>query len=149
MGRTIQPIPTDAHMNVEICMSVTAVKYLYKNIYKGQDRVVAELSSTQANKGNRVRTIDEVKKFVDARFVSPPEASWCIFHYPLHARSPSIHRLELILPDQQAVVYRDGGPAEALDNVKGTTLTAWFKSNEANLGTATPCTPTSHRATHI
>ena len=122
----------DAHMNVEICTSVTAVKYLYKYIYKGHDRVVAELSSTQANEGNRVRTVDEVKKFVDAIFVSPPEACWRIFHYPLHDRSPSIQRLTLHLPDQQAVVYRDGGAAAALENVKGTTLTAWFKSNEAN-----------------
>ena len=79
-----------------------------------------------------MRTIDEVRKFVDARFVSPPEACWRNFHYPLHDISPSIQRLALHLPDQQAVVYRDEGAPAALGNVKRTTLTAWFKSNEAN-----------------
>jgi hypothetical protein len=35
----------DCHINVEIATSILAVKYLYKYIYKGHDRMVAELSS--------------------------------------------------------------------------------------------------------
>ena len=34
-----------AHINVEICSSVTAVKYLYKYVYKGYDRVMASIQS--------------------------------------------------------------------------------------------------------
>ena len=30
----------NAHINTEICSSVTAVKYLYKYVYKGHDKAV-------------------------------------------------------------------------------------------------------------
>ena len=44
MGRTLQSIPVtqdfNAHINIEICSTVSAVKYLYKYVYK----VKAELS---------------------------------------------------------------------------------------------------------
>jgi hypothetical protein len=30
-----------AHINVEICLSISAVKYLYKYVYKGLDRAIA------------------------------------------------------------------------------------------------------------
>jgi hypothetical protein len=29
------------HINVEVCSSITAVKYLYKYVYKGHDRALA------------------------------------------------------------------------------------------------------------
>jgi len=29
------------HINVEVCSSITAVKYLYKYVYKGDDRALA------------------------------------------------------------------------------------------------------------
>ena len=32
----------NAHINVEICSTVSAVKYLYKYVYKGHDRVSVE-----------------------------------------------------------------------------------------------------------
>jgi hypothetical protein len=30
-----------AHINVEICSSIFAVKYMYKYVYKGTDRAIA------------------------------------------------------------------------------------------------------------
>ena len=32
-----------AHINVEVCASVRAVKYIHKYIYKGNDRTTVEL----------------------------------------------------------------------------------------------------------
>ena len=32
----------NAHINVEICSTVSAVKYLYKYVYKGHDRAIVE-----------------------------------------------------------------------------------------------------------
>jgi hypothetical protein len=29
------------HINVEVCSSITVVKYLYKYVYKGHDRALA------------------------------------------------------------------------------------------------------------
>ncbi|XP_073121556.1 uncharacterized protein [Henckelia pumila] len=38
----------DCHMNVEICSGLTAVKYLYKYIYKGHDKVVVHIATVNA-----------------------------------------------------------------------------------------------------
>jgi hypothetical protein len=59
----------NCHINVEICSSIIAVKYLYKYIYKGPDR--ASYSVDKSNNGHKV-VIDEIKRFRDARCVTPP-----------------------------------------------------------------------------
>jgi outer membrane lipoprotein-sorting protein len=38
-----------AHINVEICSSISAVKYMYKFVYKGPDRAIAVVER-QANR---------------------------------------------------------------------------------------------------
>jgi hypothetical protein len=38
-----------AHINVEIASTITAVKYLYKYIYKGSDRATAEAKEKTTN----------------------------------------------------------------------------------------------------
>ena len=116
-----------AHINVEICTSVTAVKYLYKYVYKGPDRVMAAVEEDCAEKECET---DEITKFIDARYVSACEASWRIFHYELHNRSPAIQRLALHLPHKESVVYKVGNAVHTLEHARNTTLTAWFKKNE-------------------
>jgi hypothetical protein len=34
----------DAHINVEVCNNIRVVKYLFKYVYKGHDRVTVEIS---------------------------------------------------------------------------------------------------------
>ena len=60
----------NCHINVEVATSITAVKYLYKYIYKGHDRASVSVES----EGPRV--VDEAKEYLDARYVSVPEACW-------------------------------------------------------------------------
>ena len=109
-----------AHINVEICSTVTAVKYLYKCVYKGHDRIMAGIQHEQIN---------EIQHYVDARYISASESCWRIFHYELHDRSPAVQRLAVHLPEQQSVIYREGKAEKALHEMKNTTLTAWFKIN--------------------
>ncbi|KAF5461688.1 hypothetical protein F2P56_017766 [Juglans regia] len=59
----------DCHINVEICSTIQAVKYLYKYIYKGHDRVAFNLVSEQNN-----QQVDEIQQFQSARWITPPEA---------------------------------------------------------------------------
>nr|XP_040253796.2 uncharacterized protein LOC120971447 [Aegilops tauschii subsp. strangulata] len=61
----------NCHINVEVCSSIKAVKYLYKYIYKGHDKASFSIDQPDAD-GN----IDEIKRYVDARWVTPPEAMW-------------------------------------------------------------------------
>ncbi|XP_047144014.2 uncharacterized protein LOC105848225 [Hydra vulgaris] len=112
-----------AHINVEACMSVKAVKYLYKYIYKGHD-CANVLINEQVNH-------DEINTFLDCRYVSAPEALWRIFEYPISHMSHSIIRLKVHLPENQIVYFREGEEQGALDRAaqRDTHLTAWFKLN--------------------
>jgi hypothetical protein len=44
----------DCHINVEICTTVSAVKYLYKYVYKGGDRAAVYLVTENGDRYNRV-----------------------------------------------------------------------------------------------
>ena len=39
-------IKYNAHINVEVCASIKAVKYVYKYVYKGHDRVMLHFKRT-------------------------------------------------------------------------------------------------------
>ncbi|GBN29122.1 hypothetical protein AVEN_106795-1 [Araneus ventricosus] len=62
----------NAHINVEICSSIKSIKCIFKYVYKGHDcaKLVFE------NNGQGSITWDEIKTFLDARYVSAPEAMW-------------------------------------------------------------------------
>ena len=111
----------DCHINVEICSSITAIKYLFKYIYKGHDRVTVE-----------VRNNDEIGLYLDARYISASEASWRIFHYRLHNEKPDVIQLCVHLPGQYRVLFRDDERLEDVierSNIEKSTLTAWFHAN--------------------
>ena len=70
------------------------VKYFYKYVYKGHDRAIVELEG-----------IDEIKTYLDARFVSAPECIWRIFSFKLHDEYPSVEQLAIHLPSEQSVLF--------------------------------------------
>ena len=48
----------DCHINVEICSTIEAVKYLYKYIYTGHTKILYYLAAQQPE-----GAIDEIKNF--------------------------------------------------------------------------------------
>ena len=116
-----------AHINLEACTSIKSVKYLFKYVYKGHDCANVEVKAT--NQLNH----DEVTSYLDARYVSAPEALWRLSEYLLHKQSHSIIRLQLHLPDQQSVTFHPGQAAAAAQaaSTKDTMLTSYFKYNAA------------------
>ncbi|GBM60230.1 hypothetical protein AVEN_273536-1 [Araneus ventricosus] len=60
------------HINVEVCASVKCVKYLYKYVYKGHDAASVKIQKEGA------LDHDEILSFVEGRYVSAPEAMWCL-----------------------------------------------------------------------
>ena len=67
----------NAHTNVEICNQVNSIKYVYKYVYKGHDRAQVYMDS------NATEQQDEVKSFLDARYVSAAEACWRVFSFSI------------------------------------------------------------------
>ena len=51
---------------------------------------------------------DEVKLYLDARYVSASEACWRILGFRLHDEKPDIQRLQVHLPNQQNVTFVEG-----------------------------------------
>ncbi|UYV82863.1 hypothetical protein LAZ67_22001131, partial [Cordylochernes scorpioides] len=123
----------NAHINVEVCASVKSVKYLFKYVNKGHDRAEVEVSVGELDMESRAH--DEIKNFLDARYVSAPEAMWRMFEYRLHAHSHTICRLAVHLPNFQSVYFVEGSEEQALENAsrRRTTLTAWFQLNCVNV----------------
>jgi hypothetical protein len=122
----------NCHINVEICSSIIAVKYLFKYVYKGHDRATVEIKKN-AQSQEHVKAIDEIRLYLDARYVSASEATWRLFHYRLHDRMPNVMRLQVHLPGHHIVTFRDDEHLEDIierSNVEKTTLTAWFQANQ-------------------
>ncbi|XP_030850990.1 uncharacterized protein LOC754317 [Strongylocentrotus purpuratus] len=114
-----------AHINLEACMSVKSVKYLFKYVYKGHDCASVEVQpETTFNH-------DEVSHFLNTRYVSAPEAMWRLSEYKMHAQSHTVHRLPVHLEDQQNVYFTQGNEESALERAQShkTQLTAWFELN--------------------
>ncbi len=90
----------NAHINVEVCNNIHAVKYLFKYVYKGHDRATIEISrqNDNATEGNVVE-VDEIEKYLDYRYVSRSEAAWRIFKFDMHERFPIVERLQYHLPN--------------------------------------------------
>ena len=77
-------------MNVEIVSSIKAVKYLYKYIYKGHEAANILITDDQGDV-NRIGH-DEVKIFIDSRYVGPVEAAYQILGKELQDKSHSVVR---------------------------------------------------------
>ncbi|XP_025625340.1 uncharacterized protein [Arachis hypogaea] len=95
-----------AHINLEFCNKSNVIKYLFKYINKGPDRVTATVGETY-NVGESSQVVDEIKQYYDCRYLSPSESMWRNFAYDIHHRWPSVQRLTFHLPNQQHVVFDD------------------------------------------
>ena len=140
MGCSIQPLFTfeyNAHINIEICSTISAVKYLYKYVYKGHDRAIVEFrigDSAGSNNNKATMDVDEIVNYLEARYVSATESCYRLFGYELHANLPHVMRLALHLDHHQPVVFTgDSDLLEVLRRQRDTTLTGWFLANQKYL----------------
>nr|GEV82031.1 hypothetical protein [Tanacetum cinerariifolium] len=111
-----------AYINVEWCNQVGSIKYLFKYIYKGPDRVSATVDGKEVN---------EIKDFLNCRYLSACEAAWRIYGFEFHYRNPSIERLPFHLKDEQHVIFDATGSIDyAVDKNKE------FGQGESKIGKA-------------
>ncbi|XP_028125521.1 uncharacterized protein LOC114322422 [Camellia sinensis] len=114
----------DCHINLEICSSVTSVKYLYKYVYKGPDRVALEVRQGP--------NYDEVQQFIDGRWVCAPKALCKVFKFLMTKMTSSVKCLQIHLPNKHQVRFYT---FQDITNVLGdeyysrTMLTQFFQLN--------------------
>ncbi|WKX98137.1 hypothetical protein Q1695_013657 [Nippostrongylus brasiliensis] len=116
----------NAHINVEVCGYIQAVKYLYKYVYKGPDRASLRITGQQS-----ATSRNEIDAHLNARYVCAPEAVHHILQYDCQAKSDTVCRLQVHLPNFQTVAFLPGAERAALERAasRNTTLTAWFQLN--------------------
>ena len=126
---------------MEICNTIGAVKYLFKYVYKGSDKVSFSLNKPDKQVPTNIPTEptvkknekDEIKNFQDARYVSASESCWRIFNFTTNSQNPHTVRLPVHLEDQQLIIFSDEDKLDDLANNRvETQLTHFLKLNETN-----------------
>lgn len=134
----------NCHINVEICSTIKAIKYLFKYLYKGPNSALIGFK-TNNNTNNLSQSnisseneecitnnydYDEIEQYLSTRYVCPPEAMYRLLEFKLYDHSHVIYRLAVHLENEQLVYFKQGSENKLLDSNVNTTLTAWFELNK-------------------
>lgn len=107
------------HLNVEICATIKAIKYVIKYLLKGSDMAAYKVAK---NNG----AVDEISQYLTGRYIGPSEAVCTILGFDLHDRFPSVVRLPVHLPDDEIVFFTAENAEQVAESPKATMLTAFF-----------------------
>lgn len=116
-----------SHICVEVLTNMkSAIKYIYKYIFKGFD-----VASLRVSHDGRLM-YNEVDNYLSSRYVSAPEGTWRIFEFRTHGRSHSVVRLPVHGPDPTEIVFDEGMEVvpEREDEINWTMLIAFFELNK-------------------
>ncbi|GJR52714.1 DNA helicase [Tanacetum coccineum] len=127
------------HINVKYCGWSMLIKYLFKYISKGLDRILAKINrpigDTFTSMVEKHIQVDEIQNYVDSQFICPFKAYWRIFDFPIHNREPVVPILNDHLENKQRVTFRKRDWLDIIVNMHGkkkTTLTEWYVYNNEN-----------------
>ncbi|XP_057417171.1 uncharacterized protein LOC130711518 [Lotus japonicus] len=95
-----------AHINIEYCNKSNSIKYLFKYINKGVDRVTMSMSVPQAKK-DQLEEVDEIKQYYDCRYLSPCEALWRLYGFEIHLKWPPVKKLIYHMPKKQVILFKE------------------------------------------
>jgi len=117
-----------AHINVEWCNKSSSIKYLFKYINKGYDRITTTIVPNHDESNINQESVDKIKKYLDCRYISPCEACWRIFSFHIHGRNHVVERLYFHLPGDK--------DEYSIDDIMGKTTVAkimfisWMECNK-------------------
>nr|XP_027096038.1 uncharacterized protein LOC113715934 [Coffea arabica] len=130
----------DGHINVTKVARLEITKYLYKYMSKGVDRANVQIENNVvlANESGhrRYRSVDEIKQYLDCRYLSPIESCWKIFDFKMQRQYPSVIRFQYHLPNHQFIIFNDDNYLYDVldrDHIHDTMLTKWFEINQSHI----------------
>ncbi|XP_026383265.1 uncharacterized protein LOC113278718 [Papaver somniferum] len=96
----------------------------------------SNVSDTVAPNNNPKPKFDEIKKYLDCRYLSASEAFWRTLNFEIHYRRPSVERLPFHLEGEQLIYHKD---TEDLRDVlertdpDATKFLRWMKANREHV----------------
>ncbi|GJV27623.1 DNA helicase [Tanacetum coccineum] len=126
-----------AHINVEYCGWTMLIKYLFKYISKGTDHVIANIArplpADPSTSSTPTIQIDEIKNYVEARYIGPHGACWRILDFAIHYRNPHVQTLAVHLENMQQLKFRSKDSLQSIvsDPMKKKTFTEWLEYNKS------------------
>ncbi|XP_058749840.1 uncharacterized protein LOC131622824 [Vicia villosa] len=91
------------------------------------DRISAVIHGSDKN------NIDEIKQYLDCRYISPSEPCWRIFPYSIHGQKPAVERLYFHMEGENSVYYKDYeqvGDVLLKPSVTESMFTSWSEANK-------------------
>ena len=105
------------------------IKYLFKYLTKGPNRIRAVIEENIITENNETiiyKEVDEIKTYLNCRYITPYEAIWRIFEYSIHCRNPAVQRLSIHLPNMQNITFNKNQQLQNIirqPQIQKTTLT--------------------------
>ncbi|XP_074374063.1 uncharacterized protein LOC141714443 [Apium graveolens] len=122
------------HINLEVCNSSRSLKYLFKYCLKGHDTATMLLrkknkKDTPDEMTTKAKSMDEIKNFLDGRYICASEAAWRFLGFDRHHRFPSVERLPVHMEDEKCVSFKphdDLGDVAERAKIRFTKLEGWM-----------------------
>jgi hypothetical protein len=87
----------NAHINIEVYADIRSVKYLFKYIYKGPDRVVALIASPT----------NEIQQYIDVWYLSATKGVDSLLSFKKHTEWPPVIQLVIHLLKHHNVIFNE------------------------------------------
>lgn len=83
-----------------------------------------------SKENSSVLVYDEIDSYLNGRYVGSTEAAWRIFEFEMHFQTHSVIRLDIHLPGQQTVIFKEGEENGVISDPEETKLQSFFDLNK-------------------